>query len=309
MAQSDRVEKVGQQNTLFGKAHDITEFKNIKEKRELKEKVKAMFKGGMVRSVIRAIDGNKRLNKLDRLDRKSQGSDIDATMTRADSFGKKTLSTLSTFPANITQSYVALLSKEGDKVYDAFMGHNSRAEDVLSAGRKYYGYDVHKFPLEFTQKAIDRFDKSLYELNLGSSEKCKYENESMDFSITCPPYADVEKYNEIYSEVVQEDLSSKKYEEFLWLYNNCLKETYRVLKSGSFFVIVVGDKHSNGKLQSLMLDTIKICKINGFDLHDINIYDRKSNIGGDLNYKTFILKCRRFPCIHEYILIFKKPEK
>ena len=77
MTQSDRVEKIGQQNALFGENHDIVEFKNIKEKRALKEKVKAMFKGGMVRSIITAIDGNKRLNKLDRLDRSAQGSDIE----------------------------------------------------------------------------------------------------------------------------------------------------------------------------------------------------------------------------------------
>ena len=309
MAQKDRVEVIGKQNALFGENHDIVQFKNIKEKRELKEKVKAMFKGGMVRSIITSVDQNIRLNKLDRLDRSSQGSGEEATMTRADSFGKKTLSTLSTFPSNITLSYLRLLSKEGDKVYDPFMGHNSRGEDVLSSGRKYFAYDVHKFPLDFTQKACERFPKEDYELNLGSSEKCKYEDDSMDFSLTCPPYADVEKYNKIYEEEVPEDLSSKKYHDFLWIYNKCLKETYRVLKPGSFLVIIVGDIHRNGKYTSLMLDTIKISKLAGFELHDINIYNRKSNIGGDLNYKTFILTCKRFPTIHEFILIFKKPTK
>ena len=261
MAQKDRVEVIGKQKALFGQAHDLTQFKNLKEKRELQEKVKAMFKGGMVRSIITALDSNIRLNKLDRLDGSAQGRDNEAIMTMANSFKKKTLTTLSTFPSNITQSYVALLSKEGDKVYDAFMGHNSRAEDVLSANRKYFAYDVHTFPLEFTQKAIERFNKEDYELNLGSSEKCKYEDNSMDFSITCPPYADVEKYNKIYNEEKEDDLSSKKRDDFLWLYNNCLKETYRVLKPGSFFVVVVGDKHQAGKYTSLMLDTIKICKI------------------------------------------------
>jgi len=309
MAQSDRVEKVGQQNTIFGKAIDLVEFKNIKEKRELKEKVKSMFKGGMVRSIITAIDGNKRINKLERLDRSAQGSDIESTMTRADSFGKKTLSTLSTFPSNITQSYVALLSKEGDKVLDLFAGHNSRCEDVLSAERKYYGWDVHTFPLDFCRKACTRFKEGEdYFLHQESSEKLNYEDNFFDFAITCPPYADVEKYNKIYNEETQGDLSSKKREDFLWLYNNCMKESFRTLKPGAFSVVVVGDKHQAGKYTSLMLDTIKICSLAGFVLHDINIYNRKSNIGGDLNYKTFILTCKRFPTIHEFILIFKKPE-
>ena len=310
MAYKDRIEVIGKQKGLFGKDIDLVEYKNIEEKRALKEKVKQMFKGEMIRSIItpRDLDDNKRLNKLERLDRETGKGDVINTMKRADSFGKKTLKTLSTFPSLITQSYVALLSKEGDKVYDAFMGHNSRAEDVLSAKRKYYSYDVHTFPLEFTKKAIERFNEEDYELNLGSSEKCKYEDESMDFSITCPPYSDVERYNKIYEEEIAEDLSSKNYQDFLWLYNLSLKETYRVLKKGSYFVIVVGDIHRQGKYTSLMLDTIKICKMAGFDLHDLNIYNRKSNIGGDLNYKNFILVCKRFPTIHEFILIFKKPE-
>jgi tRNA G10 N-methylase Trm11 len=305
MATEDRIDVTGKQHQLYGEGIDLVEYKNIEEKRALKQKVKDMFKGEMIRSIIapREVDNNLRLNKLDR---ETGKGDTLNTIKRADAFGKKTLQTLSTFPSLITQSFVALLSKEGDKVYDAFCGHNSRAEDVLSCGRKYYGYDVHTFPLEFTKKAIIRFNPEDYELNLGSSEKIKYEDNSMDFSITCPPYSDIEKYNKIYEEEKAEDLSSKDYKEFLWIYNKCLSETYRVLKKGSYFVIVVGDIHRNGIYTSLMLDTIKICKMVGFELHDINIYNRRSNIGGDLNYKTFILICKRFPTIHEFILIFKK---
>jgi DNA modification methylase len=309
MATEDRIDVVGKQNQLFGAGIDLVEYKNIEEKRALKEKVKAMFKGEMIRSIItpRENDGNLRLNKLERLDRETGKGDILNTLKRADAFGKKTLQTLSTFPSILTQVYINLLTEPGNRVYDAFMGHNSRAEDVLSEGRKYFAYDVHTFPIEFTKKALTRFNPEDYELNLGSSEKIKYEDNSMDFSITCPPYADVEKYCKIYEEEKQEDLSGKDYKEFLWLYNKCLSETYRVLRPGSYFVIVVGDIHRNGVYTSLMLDTIKICKMAGFELHDVNIYNRRSNIGGDLNYKTFILTCKRFPTIHEFIIIFKKP--
>ena len=97
-------------------------------------------------------------------------------------------------------------------------------------------------------------------------------------------------------------------DDFLFTYYKCLKETYRVLKRGSYFVLVVGDGIRGGNYRSLTLETLKICKMCGFELHNINIYNRKSNIGGDLNYKNFILKSKRFPCIHEFILVFKKPE-
>jgi len=301
-----RTEVVGTQKTLFGPSHDLREFKNIKEKQELKNKVLALFNNEAIRSIIvpREIDNNVRSNKLER--NYSRGSDISSTIARADLFGKKDITTISTFPSTITLAYLSLLTKEGDKVFDSFMGHNSRAEDVLSLNRKYYAYDIHDYPFNFTRNAITRFSPEDFELVLGSSEKVKFESESMDFSLTCPPYFDVEEYNKIYNENKNEDLSSKSDEDFIFSYYKCLKEVHRVLKPGSFFVIVVGDTRRGNRYRSLMLETIKLCSIIGFTLHDINIYNRKSNIGGDLSYPTFIKKCKRFPCIHEFILIFKK---
>ena len=307
---SSRTEVIARQNTLSGdKPIDIVQFKNLKEKREVKDKIKKLFDGQMIRSILtpREVDGNIRSNKLERQKQSGDRSSTENTMERADSFGKKTLNTLSTFPSMLTISFIKLLSKEGDKVYDPFMGHNSRGEDVLNSGRKYYAYDVHKFPVDFTAQACKNYPSDHYELNLASSEHAKYPDNSMDFSITCPPYADVEQYNKIYGESKQDDLSSKDYEDFLKLYTQCLSEVYRVLKPGSFFVIIVGDVHRQGKYISLSNDTATICQNLGFIFHDENIYNRKSNIGGDLNYKTFILTCKRFPTIHEYILIFKKP--
>jgi DNA modification methylase len=187
------------------------------------------------------------------------------------------------------------------------MGHDSRASNVLAMGRKYAGFDVHTFPIEHTRKNCSIFPPENYKLLLQSSEQMPFENESFDFALTCPPYADVEKYDEIYGEKVKEDLSGFTYDQFLTLYKKCLGETYRCLKQGSYFVIVVGDVHRNGKFISISNDTAKICQELGFEFHDENIYNRKSNIGGDLNYKTFILTCKRFPCIHEYILVFRKP--
>jgi len=303
----DRTEIIAKQKTLYGKEIEIREFKNLEEKRKLKAEVLKLFNGEMIRSIItpRDLDNNMRLNKLDRKYR--NGNQIDAMIDRVDSFAKKTMDTISTFPSLITSSFINLLTEEEDKVYDAFMGHNSRAEDVLSFNRKYYAYDIHTFPVEFTKKAIDRFPKENYELNLGSSEKSKYPDEYFDFSITCPPYFEVEPYNKLYNESKKEDLSSKSESEFLNIYKNCLNETYRVLKKGSYFVIVVGDTHKGNRYRSLMIETINICEKAGFLLHDINIYNRKSNIGGDLNYKNFILKSKRFPTIHEFILVFYKP--
>lgn len=300
--------QTGSQVTLTGKSIPIYNYSNYQEKVKLKQKIIANFNNKMYRSII-VKEQKQKLNSVERLSRREGESEIEFERRRVNSFSKKTFQTLSIFPPVLTMVYTTMLSKPGDLVYDAFMGHNSRAEDVLTLGRKYYGYDCHTFPVEFTSKAVSRFSQGDYELNLGSSEKVKYPDNHFDFSLTCPPYGDVEKYNDAYEEVIDTDLSSKSYNGFLEIYKKCLSETYRVLKIGAFFVIIVGDTRKGGIYRSLMLDTISICKNLGFNLHDINIYNRKSNIGGDMNYRSFIEVSKRLPTIHEYIILFKKEEK
>ena len=304
-----RLEVIGYQANLNGENIPITQFANLEEKRELKKATLDRFGGEIFRSVIRArdFDNNERLGKLGRLDRTANGSDVESTLLRADSFGKKTMETISTFPSVLTFAYTNLLSKEGDMVFDPFCGHNSRAEDVLFLNRKYYAYDVHKYPLKFTSERLGNYPRENYDLNYASSEKVKYPDNTFDFSITCPPYFDVEDYNRLYEEEKHDDLSSKDYDSFLLIYDKCMSEVYRVLKPGAFFVIVVGDVHKNHKYTSLMLETIRLCQKAGFSIHDINIYNRSSNIGGDLNPRLFLEKLKRFPTIHEFILVFKKP--
>lgn len=307
---NSRVEVIGKQDTLFGEPIKLTQFKNIKEKRLIKQKVLKMFNGEMIRSIItpKELDGNRRIDSIERQKQSGDRDSISNVIERADSYGKKTLNTLSIFPTLLTTAYTTLLSKEGDWVLDPFMGHDSRASNVLAMGRKYAGFDVHQFPIDHTKKNCSIYPPENYKLFLQSSEEMPFEDNSFDFAITCPPYADVEPYEKIYGEKSAKDLSSFTYDKFLELYKKCLGETYRCLKPESYFVIVVGDVHRNGKFISISNDTAKICQDLGFEFHDENIYNRKSNIGGDLNYKTFILNCKRFPTIHEYILIFKKPK-
>jgi DNA modification methylase len=301
-----KTEIVGCQKTLLGGDIQLIQYKDYEKKQQVKKDILAKFNGSMIRSIIRGKDLKNRDSTLDRLQKKEGESDIDYEIRRADTFGKKTMETLSIFPSIITTSYVSLLSKEGDYVFDPFAGHNSRGEDVVSLNRKYFAYDIHTFPIEFTKKALSRFPVDSWELVLGSSEKVKYEDSYFDFIITCPPYGDVEDYNSLYKENKSDDLSSIDYPAFLIKYESVLKECFRVLKPNRFMVIVVGNIFRDKEVFNLMGDTIHICLKAGFKLHDINIYDRGSNIGGDLNYNLFINELKRFPQIHEYILVFRK---
>jgi len=159
----NRLEKIGGQKTLEGKEIPLVQFKNLEEKRKVKNKVLRLFNNQMFRSILTPRDYDKNI-RLDKLEREHSKRDTLGTIERVDKFSKKSIDVISTFPSFLTMAYTVLLSKEGDKVFDAFCGHNSRASDVLSLGRKYYAYDVHKYPIDFTQRATRGFPQEDWEL-------------------------------------------------------------------------------------------------------------------------------------------------
>jgi DNA modification methylase len=90
------------------------------------------------------------------------------------------------------------------------------------------------------------------------------------------------------------------------------KECFRVLKPGKFMVVVVKDIQRNWKIIPLGADTIKLCQLAGFDLHDVVINKKyfpsfwmlnlakKSQSNRKEPHKFHVLKT------HEYVLVFRK---
>ncbi|MCW4002653.1 MAG: DNA methyltransferase [Candidatus Bathyarchaeota archaeon] len=92
-------------------------------------------------------------------------------------------------------------------------------------------------------------------------------------------------------------------------------ECYRVLKPRKFMVVVVKDIQRCWKTIPIGADTIKLCQLAGFDLHDIIINKmyfpsfwmlnlaKKAQAEANKGTKRFhALK------VHEYILVFRKPQ-
>jgi DNA modification methylase len=98
--------------------------------------------------------------------------------------------------------------------------------------------------------------------------------------------------------------------EMLKVYREC----FRVLKPGKFMVVVVKDIQRNWKTIPLGADTIKLCQLAGFDLHDIiinkmyfpsfwmlNLAKKSQTNRRKEPHKFHVLKT------HEYVLVFRKP--
>jgi DNA modification methylase len=77
----------------------------------------------------------------------------------------------------------------------------------------------------------------------------KAKNESIDFVLTHPPYADIIKYSE---GKIAEDLSNiHSIEKFTDEMEKIARELYRVLKPGKFCAILIGDTRRQKTYQRL----------------------------------------------------------
>lgn len=132
----------------------------------------------------------------------------------------------------------------------------------------------------------------------------KYKSEVADCVIFNPPYFDVERYTSVDGQL--SDIHD--YEKFLEQYAKAIEQHYRILKHGGFAIAVVNDFRKDGVFYNFHGDTINICKEKGFLYHDIVINQLNGQsmqaIGSfEKNGLKIMAKS------HEYILVFRKPDK
>lgn len=214
---------------------------------------------------------------------------------------------LSTFPQNIGRAVLVLYSEPGQKVVDPFAGHNSRMELCVANGRHYEGYDISKEFMAFNQKRAAElrrfFPSAKIDLYLGDSRFCnKSKSNSADFTLTSPPYYDVEWYGDEPEQMGK----SKTYDDFLGAIGKTLKENFRVLKPGSFAVWFINDFRRKGVFHLYHMDIARLGQEAGFTVHDIMVVDFGPGIRDAFYNQTF--KSKILPKRHEFGVVFKKPE-
>lgn len=214
---------------------------------------------------------------------------------------------LSIFARNICRTCVLLYSKPGDMVVDPFIGHNSRMETCVREGRHYHGYDVSlrfmKDNYLIASQLRKEYPMMKVELNLHTSEKMIHTPDNFgDFTITSPPYWDIEDYGD---EPEQLGKWSKTYDDFMAKMADVAKENYRTLKSGAYAAWFINDFRRKGRFYSYHIDTKAILEAAGFEMWDIMIVDL-----GRAFRESFIqqiVEQRILPKRHEYGIIVRKP--
>lgn len=294
------------------------DLKSFQESRESHQNLLSLFGGSLPDSIMlhdksdRALDlmasERKYVDRARTADRRVAAECFQAHQAMRRGKG----GTLSRFPQNIGRKLVLFYTEQGDTIYDPFAGHNSRMQLCFETGRNYYGCDLSKEFMEVNRRIAEILQKKAkhsvlgftnwIKLHEGDSRNLPMKSNSGDFTITSPPYWDIEHYGD-----EKEQLGNgKSYKEFLQGLGDVAKENLRVLKPGAFCIWCVNDFRKDGKFYSYHEHTARLLRKAGFSQWDIAITDLGSSIRACFPNQTFASKI--LPKRHEYCLIFRKPQ-
>lgn len=207
-------------------------------------------------------------------------------------------------PRNILLRY----SKEGDLVLDQFAGGGTTLVEAKLLNRNILGVDVNNKALarckEKTNFKHTGADGKVY-IKKGDARKLDFvPDSSIDLICTHPPYADIIHYSE--NNDIPADLSNFKVKDFLKEMEAVAAESYRVLKSGKFCAILMGDTRQKGHVISLSFQTMQVFEKAGFKLKEI-IMKEQHNCRATGFWKTSSIKYNFLLLAHEYLFVFRKP--
>lgn len=202
-------------------------------------------------------------------------------------------------PKNIILRY----SKEDDLILDQFLGSGTTLIEAKLLNRRGIGCDINQIALELAKSRIIGVKGNNYiQLVKGNAKNLSFiKDESIDLICTHPPYSNIIKY----SKKIDEDLSLLNIDEFYKSMVEVSKEAFRVLKSGKYCAVMMGDLRKNGCVVPLGFNTMNIFLNQGFRLKEI-IIKEQHNCSSTKYWEEISLKRNFYLLSHEYLFIFFK---
>lgn len=207
---------------------------------------------------------------------------------------------VSIFNPHLAQMILSAYCPEHARIFDPFGGGGTRGFIAAAMEHEYLG-------VEIRQNEVDRILAQQNVLGHSFDMVCmdcrEYQPEpnSFNFSYTCSPYYDLEKYSDMDGDMS----NAKSYEEFLQMIKQSLQVTHKALSDDSLSVWVCGNfRDKYGELRHFNGDLIRLGKEVGFKLHDELIFWGAS--GAAAQRAGQFIANRKSVRVHEYIVIFKK---
>lgn len=224
------------------------------------------------------------------------------------------------YPEELVDDFVRFFTKEGEMVFDPFLGVGSTVVSAERNNRKGAGIELNE---DFYTVAKKRCSESALLLN-GDSRKIisKIKNDTVDFIMTSPPYWNILSKKRGHSDSqhgdrekkglkltysdLENDLSNiNDYDEFLKELNKVFNKCYLKLKNGKYMVVVIQNfRNDDGEYMTLAWDLAKILQ-KKWKFCGEKIWFQEDKKLGIWGYpSTFVPNIH-----HHYCLVFKKDER
>lgn len=206
----------------------------------------------------------------------------------------------------VVRNLILRYSSESDTLLDPMIGGGTTAIEAKILNRHIICSDVN-------DKALERTRASLaFEVENNSWQrvvKCDARNlsgigdESVDFVLTHPPYADIIKYSE---GKLNNDLSNiHDIDRFVDEMEKVARELYRVLRRGKYCAILIGDTRRNKMYQPIAYKVMDRFIKAGFQLKE-DIIKRQFNCKATGFWVKKSKESNFLLIMHEHIFVFLK---
>ena len=206
----------------------------------------------------------------------------------------------------VVRNLILRYSSESDTLLDPMIGGGTTAIEAKILNRHIICSDVN-------DKALERTRASLaFEVENNSWQrvvKCDARNlsgigdESVDFVLTHPPYADIIKYSE---GKLNNDLSNiHDIDKFVDEMEKVARELYRVLRKGKYCAILIGDTRRNKMYQPIAYKVMDRFIKAGFQLKE-DIIKRQFNCKATGFWVKKSKESNFLLIMHEHIFVFLK---
>lgn len=208
-----------------------------------------------------------------------------------------------TFPQKLSDRIISLYSKKGDVVLDPFLGTGTSAKSALSLERDFVGFELNEefynIALTSLKQDFSLFSKNKYSIKKGDCLELidELENNSLQLTITSPPYADLihkviddrEKRHKKSAFVIDNNATTKVYSNHTQDFGNMdfdsyidavlrlMQKLYLKTKNNGYNVWVVKDyRDTKNKIPYVDLHSnIANAGVKaGFKYHDLIVWDQ-----------------------------------
>ncbi len=206
----------------------------------------------------------------------------------------------------VVRNLLMRYSHENDYLLDPMIGGGTTAVECKLLNRNLLALDVNPHAIELTTKALAfecDYDPNI-KLEINDSRSLPMlQDESIDFILNHPPYADIIKYSD---KTIEADLSNiHDIELFAEEMKKVAQEFYRVLKAGKYCAILIGDTRRNKMYQPMAFKVMQKFLEVGFELKE-DIIKHQHNCKATGFWVNKSKEYNFLLIMHEHLFIFQK---